>query len=1547
MMTSLQTCVQRATTSRSVLIFFLMLFSSVSFAFAPDDSLSTRKDSVFLLPTNAVTILEVEEFPDVLEEGMLSSNDSIQRYIDLARSVMEKVRSTQNFITSIDEASKLELPVGISKTLAGITYDIAIHAVRLKPTHAELDVFMEFKVPNGQVLTFMAEGIKFTAKSGIVGDATLRLLGDYGINFQGDKVQLILKGGTKQGAGTYATMDCDGFKELSIDADVKFSRDLLRPDMPSGSTGPGNVAASFQTTLTGWNDLIVQLTLPPFQVTGVPGVGFTVREAVFDFSDLRSATNVTYPVNYESPQFLGEDKTLWKGFYLRQLMVSMPPEFVTKDGTGRISLEASNVIIDDQGVSGTFKGHNLIPLNQGDMQGWAFSMDTVKVSLMANQLTEAGFAGKIVLPLSGEATPFEYRAAISTGGNYLFSVSPAEDLSFPLWQAGKVEIYEASNLDIRVVNGKFLPKANLHGRMNIMASLSEGGQGVELANISFENLEIQSVKPFVKIGNFSFGSEALQQKMAGFPISIQNVGMRSISDTEMGLDFDLLLNLVGEQSGSFSADAGLTVIGNMSAEGSSQRWRYKTTQVRDIMVDIDGGAYKFYGKLIFYRNDVAYGDGFNGVVKAEFQPGIKLSATAIFGNVNSMRYWYADAMVNFSSGIPVFTGVGIYGFGGGAYYRMKMDNSGNGSELGMTASGTIYVPDSKAGLGLKAVVAIGSHPKPEAFNGEVTFEMSFFQGGGLRHIALGGNGYFATPGLEISTDKLKAANNKLVGKVMELQKDMSKASMGLVKGEGSENSFNQIFGEIGAKAGKEGQLSARVMIEYDFENRVLHGNFEMFVNVAGGMIQGVGAGGRAGWAVMHFAPDEWYVYAGTPDDRVGLTMGVGPIRASATSYFMMGTTLPGSPPPAENVSKILGGIDLDYMRDENALKAGGGFAFGAAFSVDTGNLKFLMFYARFAAGAGFDIMLRDYGDNVRCKGRSEPLGINGWYANGQAYAYFEGDVGIRVKVFGKSRNVEILSLGAAAVLQAKLPNPIWMRGIVGGHFSALGGLVKGKCKFQVTLGEECEIVGGSVLEGIKVIAQVTPAEGENEVNVFNAAQSVFNMEVGKTFELVDTDDVKKSFRIKLDHFKLMDGTTTIPGDVEWNTEHDVLAFNPFDVLPSQKKIKAVVQVSFEENVNGAWRPVVVDGKVFAEAMETTFSTGIAPDYIPLTNVKYSYPVVGQYNFYKDEAPEGYINLIRGQPYLFEPGAEWIQKAKVKTADGKESYFAMKYDVSQRQINYAMPSSLVLNTVYAFEVMNLPAAKAAAIDQNVERGTEKVAGGDESLDTEIQSNKATGTIEILQEKAIFSSYFRTSAYPTFVSKIASITISSGWSWPIYTGIHEVGANLSGEELFDNFEINRSTTFDRLISLEASTEGKWISNYVIPLIYPTAYPSYGLTIENRTPSDVSIYGAPPLKAISINQENTGVQVDLTNPSAAVPINGNGSILYNLPLISYRDYMELRTKAASLPTGQQNAWMKKIITEPFIGILSGDYNLRMRYQLPGTNRVTSEKPLTILIK
>jgi hypothetical protein len=1535
---------------RTVLLLFLITNAVMGWASAPDttnyhlkkDSASSivsrlgddtpSKDSTFIIPARAETA-PLFETPDILADDIAPvENDSIQRYIDLARAVLAQVKKTQNFIKTIDANTNFKLPVGISKTIGGLTYEIGIHAVRLKPSYAELDVFMRFVLPQdtSKVLTFMAKGIKLSNKGGIIGDAKLMLLSDNAINFSGNKVQLMIKG--KQG-GTYVTMDCDGFKEMGLDADVIFSRDLLLPENLNGTVQPvGHVTASFKTVISNWNDLVVQLTMPDFQVTGLNDVGFSIRDAVFDFSDLRNAPNVKFPQGYTSTQMLPDNQNLWRGIYIRQLSVRLPNQFSKKNESGRTTFDGYDLIIDQMGFTGTVVGKNLIGLNNGDMNGWAYSLDSLGVEIQANQLVEAGFKGKVVIPVADAQKPFLYKAIINTGGNYLFNVQTASDLSFPLWQAGKVEIYKASYLEVKVQDGQFLPKANLHGRMSIQAKLSESGKGVELANIRFENLQIQSVRPYIQVGVFSFGSELLEQKMANFPVSISEIGARNISETELALDFRLKVNI----QSAFAADAGLSVIGAMD---SHKQWGYKDIEVHDISIDADIGAVKLNGKLIFYRNDKMYGDGFNGVLNAEFATMVKVKASAIFGNVNGERYWYADAMAEFKPGIPIVPGgVQITGFGGGAYYGMKMDNAGVGSDLGKTASGVVYIPDNKSGLGIKASIAIAAAAE-EAFNAGATIEVLFYRGGGVRYISLMGNAFIATPPMADKLGKLKEATGKLMATMKKVESKFDKATMGLVEyAKTDESIIQQIHGAIGKEAGEKGAISAKLFIYYDFENRVLHGNFNVGINAAGGIIKG------GGEAVLHFAPSEWYVYIGTPDNRFNLGIGIGPIRAQADAYFMVGTKIPGSPPPPAAVVKILGGGDYNYMKDLNAIGTGAGFAFGTSFSITTGDLQFLIFYARFDAGAGFDIMLKNYGD-ARCEGSGNRIGINGWYANGQAYAYFDGSVGIKVDLWFVSGKFEILSIGAAALLQAKLPNPTWFRGVVGGHFSILGGAVSGSCRFQVTLGSECKIIQKqeNILKKIAVISQLTPAQGEKEVNVFSTPQAVFNMPVEKVFSLTEKGK-QRSFRIKLDQFKFTDAVKQINGSLTWNDNKDVVAFNSIDVLPPKKDIKGFVQVSFEEQLNGAWTPVFFEGKKVFETSEVTFTTGTAPDNIPLSNVEYSYPVVNQLNYYKDETREGYIKLKKGQPYLFEPNPQWKQVGRMSSLAGGKSEFAISY--SNLTVNYSTPADIQTNRLYSFELVNVPAQKAGAVDRNVSEVKNKVEVGGETTNTEIKTKKAEGSIAELQEKAIFSSYFKSSSYPSLSSKISGLNFSQGWTWAIQTGVNELGTTSYGPEFFDAFDFVGSTyDQDKLVQFEADVTGNnWYENFVYPLVYE-GYPlNSKVVIRNRTKD---VLGLPPLKSIYMRQSPS--QRLLTNESILAGSDVSVQpvamgVIYNLPLEMYRDYLDLQATVANLSVSESTTRTNKLLLEPFPVLRQGSYKINLKHTLPGTKKVTSVNPYTI---
>jgi hypothetical protein len=1401
--------------------------------------------------------------------------------------------------------------VGLVQQRGGLDYIVAVENMTFTAKGAWLDAFMSMEVPFAERrIAFSASRVAF-GLLGIKGAASVKMLLMKDVPLRvSNQVKLTLKG---ENGGTFVEFDCEGFKSLTVSGEFEFCSNWIVPEGPDGEpVDTARVKARFATSLSDWNDFIAVAEIDPFQVKGRKGLGFYVTEMVVDMSDVNNPPSIVFPNDYASPHFLEGDHNHWRGFYLRKASVKLPRQLKDKSKSGkRIELGVSNLIIDNMGVTGEVYGTDLIALRSGDMSGWAFSLDSVAVGVQANQFKYAGFSGELQVPVFKDDQSLHYSALMQPDDAYFFSVGLNESLSMPMW-AAEVTLAPASRIEISVVKDKFLPKAILHGEMNITTG---GDTRAALAGIAFEELTISTERPRIRVGNFAFGMGKNTSGFSSFPLTVTSIGARSDSD-QVGLDFTVKLNLMKSSDEGFGADASLTVWGKMNESEGRHRWQYDKLEVSEIGINVKKpGAYELQGRLTFFKQDPVYGKGFRGKVAAKFG-GIGLDAMALFGSTDSLRYWYADAMLVTQKGIPLVSPLALYGFGGGVYHHMRQKGYKEtiSSNLGVTTSGIVYLPDPATHLGLKASVVLGVQEKPEAVNGEATFEISFNSRGGINQVGLLGNVYFVTQSFTAGADAVKA---------------------------GAKSAANGGKGHAALKT--DAQLYGTAHILFDNTNDVFHADMKVYVNVSGGMMRGVGENNLAGWAVMHFAGDEWYVYIGSPANPVGVQL-LG--LAKTTGYLMAGDHLPGSPPPPERVSQILGGVDLDYMREENALKSGKGFAFGLHFAVSTGDQQFLMFYGRFDAGAGLDIMLKDYG-SARCEGRSSPLGINGWYANGQAYAYLEGKIGVRVKLKFYKGDFDILKIGAAAVLQAKGPNPFWMRGIVGGNYSILGGLVKGNCRFEVTVGEQCKIVTDNPMGDIEVIAEITPAAGTTDVSVFNAPQVVFNMPVDKPFEIVDLDDNHKFYRIKLDHFKLLDGTREIAARPEWNPTHDVLALNTYDVLPSQKPIKASVQVSFEEKVGGAWRPVTENGGRLTEKQEVTFTTGIAPDYIPLQNVAYSYPVINQYNFYKDESGKGYIKLVKGQPELFNVSEEWVQKGRFVSRSGKQHFFDVNY--ADQQVNFTVPTGLQVGQIYAFQVVNIPTGVMGAVDQNVDSLVTKVASDNELMDTEVRTKQAEGTLSNLKEKNVFSTHFRTSQYASFSSKLGQTSVSAGWPRLLRPLVHELGTYLNNAECFDAFELRGSTGRNAMIPLigfEAKlADVPWYRDYIYPLVYE-GYPLNG-TFRLKWRNADSL-GVVPVRAVYLQQVPVSrilTEADISRGSAG-PVASYALLKYNLPHYIEQDLVDLQGQAANAyasgaaPTER----LRKLLAERFNKITEGSYPIDVKYLLPGTGQATTIQSVTI---
>ncbi|RKF03601.1 hypothetical protein C8N26_1991 [Tenacibaculum lutimaris] len=1555
-------------------------------------------DSLFANKTDSFFYAKLDEVKS-LEESYIFSWSNIKTWYptsslvvndrDKALASFEQIEKHESWVDSFSNEDIKELPVGVKHTRENIQYAIGITQANIYKDYTELTVFARVRLPqtneNGYPieLFFGANNVKLSHAGGIVGDANLVLLGDMHIPFNGGKWMLTLKGGFDYRTGvtqnkTFVTINCDGVKELGIEGEVEFSRELILPLEKNGEVNEGKtkvpykvetengtqtlqvpyrVKGAFKAIASDWNDLLVGISLQPFVLAKKRNkkdydgnFQFYLNEAVLDFSDLRNSPNVKFPEHYHKNGLLLPNQNIWRGVYVNTLDVKLPKEFKTSEtiskGSKRVTFGAHHLIIDGNGVSGSFYAENIFPLNKGRTnknKAWAYSLDKIEVSLATNKLIGASFEGRIQLPVSRVEKKDTIQQGLRYTGiiseeEYLLNVRNDSVVDFNLWKA-KGELLPNSAIELKVKEGEFRPKAILHGRLAISAnqvnSLEKEGDTlvdssgkkrlVEFKGIVFQNLVLQTESPIFSVDYMGYRDKVA---LAGFPVSIENIGITA-NKTNANLYFDLGINLMGESNG-FAAKTSLGIIGGVEEENYKQKWEFQGVDLDAIALKADLGGFSIEGNLTLMNDDPEYGDGFSAKLTADFKTlGLKAGAKGVFGK-KTFRYWQFEAMVE---GLSIGTGVfNLSGFAGGASYRMKRTDFS--SDFSPTGIG--YTPDAKLGLGLKAMVMFNAI-KDDVFEGRAGFEMVFNRVGGLDFLGFYGQGTFMNvkiPGMNSISELMGTLKKNTIarGKFLGVTKENIESSWT------GRNLLNKASSDFPQIPTDKMTISAKVGITYDFQNDVLHGELDAYVNVAGGFVEGRGPGGRAGWAVLHFSPEDWYIYIGTPEDRLGLRIGVGPVSVESGGYFMVGSKLPGSPPPPPIVAEILGvdANELDYMRDENALSNGGGFAFGADISIDTGDLRFLIFYARFQAGAGFDIMLKDYGE-ARCSNTGDQVGINGWYANGQAYVYLQGELGIHVKLFFVSKKIPIIKAGAAVLLQAKAPNPVWMRGYVGGHFSVLGGLVKGRFRFKLTLGEECVFEDASPLGGLKIITDVTPDDGGKDVDVFTISQATFSMKVGEPI-VIPEDEGDKTYKIILEKYRILHKGKEIDGNIEWSNYNDRANFVSTDILPPNEELTVEVEVSFKEKVKGVFQTIMIDGKKAIEKEERTFVTGGAPTVIPLHNITYAYPVLDQKYFFEKEYDKGYIQLKRGQDYLFDD-TQW----KSYITYEKEGELPVKnefnYNTSDNIITYNLPN-VVQSSKYHLSIVselkgNVSSTNISSKESNTSENESSYNNNVESTEVEVRESKAEniskdGEIERLAYD------FSTSKYKTFKDKINSINTKE-YNWgKLYSDVIYLSNRIESHEPFDIVELLGTSYTDNvpLVTIEATLQDDYFEKDINPPLY-AKYPLGGYRVKRRDESEL---GAPPKYALPLLNtyvNNVEYEVNKNMLETTFPFR------YNLGYVYKQDWIDIESQIVNDYSDgiiNNGNLVLEFLDKNYLFMRYGEYKVKLFYTLPsgikGTN-------------
>lgn len=289
---------------------------------------------------------------------------------------------------------------------------------------------------------------------------------------------------------------------------------------------------------------------------------------------------------------------------------------------------------------------------------------------------------------------------------------------------------------------------------------------------------------------------------------------------------------------------------------------------------------------------------------------------------------------------------------------------------------------------------------------------------------------------------------------------------------------------------------------------------------------------------------KWHIYLGQPeeDKRCHFTLidfksPIVSVNIGANAYLCVGNELPNNgelPPIPDKIRTFLNGSvrgegvqSDDISQAERARTAAladfnadtrGGVMLGASVwgyvDVDLG-----LFYGSMGVLAGFDMSLRKMG-SMNCMNLvgTKP-GYNGWYGEGQLYAYLYANFGIHVNLGFWEKKLPIIDSEIGGVLRMGGPNPTYFTGKARVRARLLAGLVNIDRKFEFECGDRCDLFLGNALDNFKLFGECSLGDTiqskgwdmKNAINPDLLAYPTFDTEapIDEHFRVLDETELNR------------------------------------------------------------------------------------------------------------------------------------------------------------------------------------------------------------------------------------------------------------------------------------------------------------------------------------------------------------------------------------------------------------------------------------------------------
>lgn len=1402
-------------------------------------------------------------------------------------------------LSQLNGSTPVDLPLGLNnQDIGGVPVTLAIMNIVFTPKGATMTLLFNMNIPEANGWLTLA-GTDFcihpTGMSLSKGTLFLPIDRDFNIGSGSNNFNIKFKGCPSADStnGTYVSWENNKLSDIVAHAEIAFPQDLLSPEDDKGHAVAGSVIAKIGFRFKEWEDWIATIDMPHFQLKDVKGLSFQPSVIWYDHSTKSNPSGFSYPSNAKVKK--GND---FEGLYVASFKVLLPEDFKTfNQKDERTAFTATNMIIDDQGLSVLVQGKNVIDISTGNLGGWGYSLDNIEVNITGSTFTSGKIDGKFLLPVS--KTPLDYSGDLHLGKDsvsYAFVIKPSEKMSWDIWKAS-VELKPNSYIEVKKDSAGAAVTALMNG--DISFTISDGAPAVKFEAISFDSLGIsnRNIKTHKKefwmspgtwavagVGKKSGGGGWVPQgpdgndgmydqggsqgAVAGFPINLDKiVPFVDISTSvKAGIKLNLQMGIGGADKTIIGASTTIAVYGEADFGITTEDFRPKFKVTGGVSADSiklygDVGPLKVDGWLAFYKKDNTFGDGIKGHVEATF-PLVKVVATAQFGNVNNYNYWFIDACAEFPTAIPVVGVVGIKGFGGGAYYNMMLQGpapdklvaktAASDATPGKSMSGMSFVPNPGSfGLRATVLIALTSGAGPKAMNAKVTLGAELLNGA-FKNINLTGDVYVFTNPPE---------NDRAV-------------------------------------------VNGHVEIVYDFPTETLSLN---------ALVNGKFATVTASIPIaLHAGPDGWFFKVGDPfGDRVRIKLvDVGDDNSvlrfylGATAYLGMGTLINPVLPdlPEEIVAAGLGrSPSVDALITSMNKADGNGMMFGAR--VDA-HLKFnaAIFYAKGDAIIGFDMALKNFSD-FTCGGQS--AGWENWYAMGQLYAYLALQAGVHLDVWFYKGDISLLNIMCAGVLTAGLPNPTWLDGVVKFEGDVLG-LVKFSTTTHFTLGDKC-YPAADPLHDIRIISDEGPKG--NKESVYTLPFAASNLGLEKTYEIAvpptneKPDGEIRFFRFRIRSFRLLkNGNIPVESDgLEYQQDNTAVLLKRTKILDGNTDYTGEVVCFAEQYYEGEGWAAPYDDKLRqrADVVQTetfSFHTGPKPDYIPNEAVAFSYPVNKQRYVLKQEfGGRGRIHLDgwpdnilngdgKGLNALRSYKLFFIPVGGTDTVKGDYTWNDATLDM-----DYVLPAGLKNGVVYKVEFWSFP--KTGGFMQAAVKTVSSMSVMNVKGVSFQQKATSVSAASINMPKPIYTMYFRTSQFNTLADKVSAM---GSWSAGKVNGVLTITNDQLATEHFDDYETKGFTAPDGKISYpplldldipwdDSKENDKWASDN----IYANAFLLNFKQVSTSFGSDWVRMARKPVKTFDYKGLYSDQPLNATEMGEPVPpvstphVSSGGGFMMRLPM------------------------------------------------------------------